>query len=211
MGNLCTDDRAAASRIAQANANSSGQPRYLHMYNGTFWCETSPCDGAEKFEPKPKKPIPPHLIPWKKGQSGNPAGRKTAGANVREWFNSMANWDEPDIEACIKDKQSPRAKVAAAIAWKFATSQGITRTGAPVFLPVLQEITDRTDGKSHQQISIQTSNTTIGVDLSKLSVDQLKALQAIIASQHGDKIQLEGKRPEIIDAVRVETKQLEKE
>jgi hypothetical protein len=99
----------------------------------------------------------------------------------------MAGYTEEELREAIRDKQSPVAKIGAAVAWTFAISQGLTRTGSPVFLPVLQEIADRTDGKTHQQISIQTTTTTIGVDLTKLSVDQLKALQAIVAAQHGDK------------------------
>jgi hypothetical protein len=51
MRNLNANDRIKARRIAQANANWSGAPRYLHIWNGVFWCGSSPCDGAEEIRP----------------------------------------------------------------------------------------------------------------------------------------------------------------
>lgn len=54
---------------------------------------------------------------WQPGQSGNPAGRKTAGASIREWYNSMHGWSEDDLKRCMNDKKEgySKRKVAEAI------------------------------------------------------------------------------------------------
>lgn len=58
--------------------------------------------------------VPPVEHRWKPGQSGNPAGRKSYGAFVSEWMNSMAQWSLSQLEAVINDADAPAAKVAAA-------------------------------------------------------------------------------------------------
>lgn len=45
-----------AKAAAQESANSDGQPRYLHNYNGSWWIERQPVNGSlgmesEKIEP----------------------------------------------------------------------------------------------------------------------------------------------------------------
>jgi hypothetical protein len=56
------------------------------------------------------------LYPFQPGQSGNPGGRKTAGATIREWFNSLAEQqlDEDALRAVARDKRAPWPKRAAA-------------------------------------------------------------------------------------------------
>ena len=51
---LSTRDLKKAEEQAQANANSSGRPRWLFMYNGTFWIsktEVKEEGYCKKFEP----------------------------------------------------------------------------------------------------------------------------------------------------------------
>jgi hypothetical protein len=54
--------------------------------------------------------------PWKPGESGNPAGRKTAGASVREWMNSFAEAEltPAQLRAISLDESMPATKIAAA-------------------------------------------------------------------------------------------------
>lgn len=60
--------------------------------------------------------VPPVETRWKPGQTGNPAGRKTAGATLREHLNSLAEQglDEPAIRAIAKDVKEPWPRRAAA-------------------------------------------------------------------------------------------------
>lgn len=59
-------------------------------------------------------PPPEHRFP--PGQSGNPAGRPTAGASVREWLNVLADKDlsEDEIRAIARDKKASWTKRTAA-------------------------------------------------------------------------------------------------
>jgi hypothetical protein len=57
---------------------------------------------------------PPIEHQFRPGESGNPAGRPSAGASVKEHLNVMAAWTEPDIRAAARSKDSPWAKRAAA-------------------------------------------------------------------------------------------------
>lgn len=53
---------------------------------------------------------------WKPGQSGNPAGRKTAGAYITEHLNSLAHADlsEADLRLIARDQKQPWTRRAAA-------------------------------------------------------------------------------------------------
>src|SRR5690349_11333806 len=57
-----------------------------------------------------------NLKPFAPGQSGNPAGRKTAGATMREHINALAEQDltEEDLRRMARDKAQPWARRAAA-------------------------------------------------------------------------------------------------
>jgi len=57
-----------------------------------------------------------NLKPFKPGQSGNPAGRKTAGATIREHMNAMAEADltETQLRTIARGKNEPWPRRAAA-------------------------------------------------------------------------------------------------
>lgn len=57
-----------------------------------------------------------NLHPFQPGQSGNPAGRKTAGAYVKEWLNvfSESKVTESDLRRIARDRETEWAKRAAA-------------------------------------------------------------------------------------------------
>jgi hypothetical protein len=44
-----------AYAAAQDNADWTGEPRYVHMYNGVFWISKSPCEGSIEFLPRKKR------------------------------------------------------------------------------------------------------------------------------------------------------------
>lgn len=57
---------------------------------------------ADAPPPKKKKGLPPHLKPWKKGQSGNPGGRpKGLAADIRAKTNNLAAQIEMMIQISL--------------------------------------------------------------------------------------------------------------
>lgn len=48
-------DYGKAKRQAQANADWSGEPRWLSLYNGVWWVSKTPVLDAERVEPTPGK------------------------------------------------------------------------------------------------------------------------------------------------------------
>jgi tRNA U55 pseudouridine synthase TruB len=61
--------------------------------------------------------VPPPEYRWKPGQSGNPKGRTTAGATIREWVNSIALDDltESHVRAIARNREAPWTMRAAAL------------------------------------------------------------------------------------------------
>lgn len=60
--------------------------------------------------------VPPPEHRWQPGQSGNPKGRPTAGASLREWLNVFADaaMTERQLADVARDPDAPWAKRAAA-------------------------------------------------------------------------------------------------
>lgn len=57
------------------------------------------------------------LKPVKPGEVRNPAGRPSAGASVKEWFNGLCDTPEGELERIAKDKEEAPKRRAAAIQW----------------------------------------------------------------------------------------------
>ena len=53
-----------------------------------------PADQAKASPRSGVEPPPEHR--FKPGQSGNPAGRKSAGATIREWWNVLAEQEQTE-------------------------------------------------------------------------------------------------------------------
>lgn len=90
---------------------------------------------------------PPVATRWRKGESGNPAGRPCAGSSWLEAVNRMAEWPEADVRAVAKDKSCPMVERAAArdvLRW---VTTKTTRAGLPIANDVANRVLDRTIGK----------------------------------------------------------------
>lgn len=87
-----------------------------------------------------------NLRPWMPGESGNPKGRPTFGASVREWANLLAVEDKATLLAIIADDTASNAKVAAAqqvLKAREGDGQAFDR------------LADRTEGRPQQAVTIQ--------------------------------------------------------
>lgn len=111
-------------------------------------------------ESKGEFPSRAHQFP--PGVSGNPAGRKAAGASVRDWWNIMEDWTLAKIAEVLTDPTSPAAKVAAARTWIDASSTDRNAAGSPIAGAEIDRICDRTDGKPTQRIE-QTIDTPLAI------------------------------------------------
>ena len=89
--------------------------------------------------------VPPLEHRWQPGQSGNPAGRTTAGASVREWINAFAAYTHEEMQAVMTDPKATNAKTAAARAWLHATTDRCTKQGVPIAGPDLDRIMGHTE------------------------------------------------------------------
>jgi hypothetical protein len=87
---------------------------------------------------------PPAARRFTPGKSGNPAGRPSAGASVKEWFNQMSAWTESKVKKAADDPKASVAKRAAAGRWLDAISRERTKGGIPIAGPELDRIMDST-------------------------------------------------------------------
>ncbi|MBC7783165.1 MAG: hypothetical protein H7144_04935 [Burkholderiales bacterium] len=89
-----------------------------------------------------------NLKPFPAGQSGNPKGRPSAGAAVREWLNAMQDMTRDELDRIFKDEAEPINRRTAAGIWI-----GASTTGGTDF----DRIMDRTDGRPKQSIEIEAT------------------------------------------------------
>lgn len=103
---------------------------------------------------------------WKKGQSGNPEGRKTAGATMREWTNALALRPVDELRAVMEDDSAPVAKKAAAKELLGALRKD--RLGHDRYIAAIEQ----TDGRAVTRSQVQT----IGESPDVLAARLLEAL-----------------------------------
>lgn len=103
------------------------------------------------------------------GQSGNPAGRPSAGAAVREWWNQMQGWSTEQIQSVINDPSASVSKIAAAQQWLKAQEGNGTS---------VDRICDRTDGKPEQPLTLGAELLN---ELQNCNADELRRIRATIA------------------------------
>jgi hypothetical protein len=103
-----------------------------------------------------------NLRPWPAGVSGNPAGRMTAGAYVREGFNQMAEWTEAQLVAVRDNPAAPVAQRAAARTWLDAMLSG----------KELDQVIDHTDGKAVNRSDVTSNGQTLQLLPLKLDGDK---------------------------------------
>lgn len=105
---------------------------------------------------------PPEHTRFRRGESGNPAGRATnAGSSIKEWINSMAGWPIAKIENTMNDDEAPAAKRAAARVWVDAMSKDRNASGIPIAGGDLDRILDRTLGKPSQSVDMTSEGKGI--------------------------------------------------
>ena len=86
------------------------------------------------------------------GISGNPGGRPSAGAAVKEWVNALHNHPISYLKSIIRDKGSPVNKIMAARRLLNATLDDAKATGKLDPGRDFDRVCDRTDGKPLQRV-----------------------------------------------------------
>lgn len=121
---------------------------------------------------------PPVHSRFKKGQSGNPGGSRSAGAYVREWINVMRKWPKDRLERVLESDKAPAAKKAAARVWLHAITTATTDKGTPIAGPELDRICDRTEGKPKQSIDVNSNSTITVTEGASRAASLIDAIQS---------------------------------
>jgi hypothetical protein len=110
-----------------------------------------------------------NLIPFKEGESGNPAGRPKGSKNLSTILKEML---EEEIEITLDGKKERKQ-------FKDIIVRRLVKKANDGDLRAIQEIFDRTEGKAKQEVEQSTTIKDQRLDLSKLSDDELRILAEI--------------------------------
>lgn len=130
------------------------------MAGGTTKTKKSPADQAKAASPINGQ-VPPVEHRFAPGQSGNPAGRPTAGASVREHLNRMAEMSIEDIQAEFASSKTSAAAKIAARTWLDAMSPDRNSSGSPIAGGEFDRICDRTLGKPVQAMDMTSDGKSL--------------------------------------------------
>ena len=122
--------------------------------------DQQPADHAKGVSPI-SGVAPPAEHRWKPGHSGNPAGRPSAGASIRDWINIMSDFTREQVENVLADPKATNAKKAAARTWLHATTDRCTKLGLPIAGPDLDRII------GHTELSIGEAEKNARLDAGK--------------------------------------------
>jgi hypothetical protein len=110
-----------------------------------------------------------NLIPFKEGESGNPAGRPKGSKNLSTILKEML---EEEIEITLDGKKERKQ-------FKDIIVRRLVKKANDGDLRAIQEIFDRTEGKAKQEVEQSTTIKDQRLDLSKLSDEELRILAEI--------------------------------
>lgn len=103
---------------------------------------------------------------WRAGQSGNAAGRPSAGLVVKEWWNALAGKPPGELRAIAEDETAPVAKRAAAKRWLDGIDEDGQGRGAAI-----EQIVSHTDGKAAQRVEQRIEQVSAVAHVHVLATD----------------------------------------
>jgi len=132
--------------------------------------------------------VPPVEHRWKPGESGNVAGRQSAGAYMKEKLNEMMVWSRDEVQRVYDAEDSTVAERTAAKIWLDSVSSETSAAGVPISGPAFDRISDRTDGKATQRVSVDASSLASTIDLTRLNEEQFATFRELLAIACGTEL-----------------------
>ena len=127
---------------------------------------------------------------WTKGASGNPKGRTTAGALVREWFNWIAEkqLSESQLRELVGNKSTPVPKRAAAIQWLRSSRFGDMADFEPFLAGVVDLQTLRKGGLPTDMVKKVTVKVRVMTNGDQVTQREIELYDPKIAGEALDRI-----------------------
>ena len=125
---------------------------------------------------------------WKPGESGNPAGRKSIGASIRDWMTTLDGTEHAELERLAKSRKEPISKILAAQALLRAATSADVADFDDVIAGKMTLKDAQAKGLPTKAIKRAKANAAGGVDI-ELRADQREDLALIIDHTDGKAIQ----------------------